>query len=106
MLSNHQIFTSFFPVHYSLPNGFHFEVNDESLPIQDDPRLYDCNVEQCINDFIDAAKTQANVTRTDHIMWKMGDDFQYQYAESWFKQMDKFIHYVNKLSVWMVMVAS
>ncbi|KAL4187433.1 hypothetical protein AMTRI_Chr09g18980 [Amborella trichopoda] len=29
-------------------------------------------------------------------MWTMGDDFQYQYAESWFKQMDKFIHYVNK----------
>ncbi|KAI5418698.1 hypothetical protein KIW84_043069 [Lathyrus oleraceus] len=29
-------------------------------------------------------------------MWTMGDDFQYQYAESWFKQMDKLIHYVNK----------
>lgn len=27
----------------------------------------------------------------------MGDDFRYQYAESWFKQMDKFIHYVNKV---------
>ncbi|XP_058079259.1 probable alpha-mannosidase At5g66150 [Magnolia sinica] len=34
MLSNHQIFTSAFPVHYSPPNGFHFEVNDESSPIQ------------------------------------------------------------------------
>ena len=42
---------------------------------------------------------QANVTRTNHIMWTMGDDFQYQYAESWFKQMDKFIHYVKK--VWL-----
>ena len=30
-------------------------------------------------------------------MWTMGDDFQYQYAESWFKQMDKLIHYVNKV---------
>ncbi|GKA18861.1 alpha-mannosidase, partial [Tanacetum coccineum] len=29
-------------------------------------------------------------------MWTMGDDFQYQYAESWFKEMDKLIHYVNK----------
>ncbi|KAK1414426.1 hypothetical protein QVD17_30170 [Tagetes erecta] len=37
-----------------------------------------------------------NVTRTNHIMWTMGDDFHYQYAESWFKQMDKLIHYVNK----------
>jgi len=33
-------------------------------------------------------------------MWTMGDDFQYQYAESWFKQMDKLIHYVNKVRVY------
>lgn len=38
---------------------------------------------------------QANVTRTNHIMWAMGTDFRYQYAVSWFRQMDKFIHYVN-----------
>lgn len=31
-------------------------------------------------------------------MWTMGDDFQYQYAETWFKQMDKLIHYVNLVS--------
>lgn len=30
-------------------------------------------------------------------MWTMGEDFKYQYAESWFKQMDKLIHYVNKV---------
>ncbi|KAL2939654.1 hypothetical protein RDABS01_033812 [Bienertia sinuspersici] len=28
-------------------------------------------------------------------MWTMGEDFRYQYANSWFRQMDKFIHYVN-----------
>ncbi|CAI0418452.1 unnamed protein product [Linum tenue] len=49
-----------------------------------------------VKDFVDAAKAQANVTRTNHIMWTMGDDFQYQFAESWFRQMDKFIKYVNK----------
>ncbi|KAJ9564548.1 hypothetical protein OSB04_000514 [Centaurea solstitialis] len=54
------------------------------------------NVKKRVNDFIDAALTQANVTRTNHIMWTMGDDFQYQYAESWFKQMDKLIHHVNR----------
>ncbi|KAL5986035.1 hypothetical protein ACLOJK_028025 [Asimina triloba] len=63
---------------------------------QDNPRLFDHNVEQRVNDFVAAAMNQANVTRTNHIMWTMGDDFQYQYAESWFKQMDKLIHYVNK----------
>ncbi|XP_009386958.2 alpha-mannosidase isoform X1 [Musa acuminata AAA Group] len=92
-----QIFANAFPVHYSPPTGFGFDITDQNtLPVQDDHLLYDYNVQERVNDFIDAAMTQANVTRTNHIMWTMGDDFQYQYAESWFKQMDKLIHYVNK----------
>nr|GLL26254.1 alpha-mannosidase-like [Ipomoea trifida] len=63
---------------------------------QDNPLLFDFNVEERVNDFINAALMQANVTRANHIMWTMGDDFEYQYAESWFRQMDKLIHYVNK----------
>ncbi|KAL3038810.1 hypothetical protein AAZX31_01G152500 [Glycine max] len=94
--SSAQIFANAFPVHYSPPSGFHFEINDDFVPVQDDPLLFDYNVEQRVKDFIAAAITQANVTRTNHIMWTMGDDFQYQNAESWFKQMDKLIHYVNK----------
>nr|XP_016455893.1 PREDICTED: alpha-mannosidase isoform X1 [Nicotiana tabacum] len=94
--SSSQIFTNAFPVHYSPPNGFHFEVDDDFVPVQDDPFIFDFNVDIRVNDFINAAITQANVTRTNHIMWTMGDDFQYQYAESWFKEMDKLIHYVNK----------
>ncbi|XP_010246825.1 PREDICTED: alpha-mannosidase isoform X2 [Nelumbo nucifera] len=98
--SSSEIFTSAFPVHYGPPTGFHFEVNDDSspdsAPVQDNPHLFDYNVEQRVNDFVAAAVTQENVTRTNHIMWTMGDDFQYQYAETWFKQMDKLIHYVNK----------
>ena len=31
-------------------------------------------------------------------MWTMGTDFKYQYAHSWYKQTDKFIHYVNQVS--------
>lgn len=37
------------------------------------------------------------MTRGNHVMWTMGDDFQYQFAESWFRQMDRLIHYVNKV---------
>ncbi|XP_056689523.1 alpha-mannosidase At3g26720 isoform X2 [Spinacia oleracea] len=62
---------------------------------QDDPLLFDYNVQERVNDFVDAAMSQANVTRTKHVMWTMGEDFRYQYANSWFRQMDKFIHYVN-----------
>ncbi|KAM3407126.1 hypothetical protein ACQJBY_000905 [Aegilops geniculata] len=70
-------------------------------PVQDDPLLFDTNVEQRVNDFVSAAIAQANVTRTNHIMWTMGDDFNYQYAESWFRNMDRLIHYVNKVC-WLI----
>lgn len=93
--SSSQIFTGIFPRHYDPPDGFTFEINDVSDPIQDDELLFDYNVQERVNDFVKAALAQVNVTRTNHIMWAMGTDFRYQYAVSWFRQMDKFIHYVN-----------
>ncbi|OMO99297.1 hypothetical protein COLO4_13373 [Corchorus olitorius] len=94
--SSSQIFTGIFPRHYDPPDGFTFEINDVSPPIQDDVLLFDYNVQERVNAFVAAALAQANVTRTNHIMWCMGTDFRYQYANSWFRQMDKFIHYVNQ----------
>lgn len=94
--SSAQIFANAFPVHYCAPSGFNFEVSGNFEPVQDNPLLYDFNVAERVNDFVGAAIAQANITRTNHIMWTMGDDFEYQYAESWFKQMGKLIHYVNK----------
>ncbi|KAI3725915.1 hypothetical protein L1987_65711 [Smallanthus sonchifolius] len=93
--SSSQLFTGIFPRHYDPPDGFTFEINDVSAPIQDDELLFDYNVQERVNDFVDAAIAQANETRTNHIMWAMGTDFRYQYAVSWFRQIDKFIHYVN-----------
>uniref|UniRef100_A0A2P2MM13 Alpha-mannosidase n=1 Tax=Rhizophora mucronata TaxID=61149 RepID=A0A2P2MM13_RHIMU len=94
--STSQIFTGIFPRHYDPPDGFTFEINDVSPPIQDDILLFDYNVQERVNDFVAAALDQASVTKTNQIMWLMGTDFRYQYANSWFRQMDKFIHYVNK----------
>ncbi|WOL03753.1 putative alpha-mannosidase [Canna indica] len=95
--SSAEIFTGIFPENYEPPPGdFYFEVNDKSPVIQDDPLLFDYNVQQRVDDFVAAALAQANITRTNHIMFTMGTDFKYQYANSWFRQMDKFIHYVNK----------
>ncbi|KAK1281470.1 hypothetical protein QJS10_CPB22g00482 [Acorus calamus] len=96
--SSADIFTGMFPNgNYEPPKAFYFEVNDvSSINVQDDPLLFDYNVQERVDDFVAAAVAQANVTRTNHIMWTMGTDFKYQYAESWFKQMDKLIHYVNQ----------
>ncbi|KAK1433974.1 hypothetical protein QVD17_10892 [Tagetes erecta] len=95
--SSSQIFAGAFPENYEPPpGGFYFEVNDDSPIVQDDIDLFDYNVEERVNDFVAAALSQANITRTNHVMWTMGTDFKYQYAESWFRNLDKFIHYVNK----------
>ncbi|BBH00579.1 Glycosyl hydrolase family 38 protein [Prunus dulcis] len=107
--SSAQIFSGAFPKNYEPPSGFYFEVNDDSPIVQDDITLFDYNVQDRVNDFVAAAVSQglvlvsdstiysqANITRTDHIMWTMGTDFKYQYAHTWFRQMDKLIHYVNK----------
>ncbi|KAG9445828.1 hypothetical protein H6P81_011956 [Aristolochia fimbriata] len=94
--SSSQVFAGAFPENYEPPSGFYFEVNDDSPVVQDDTLLFDYNVEERVNDFVAAAMSQANITRTNHIMWTMGTDFKYQYANSWFRNMDKLIHYVNK----------
>lgn len=90
--------------------------------------MFDYNVQERVEDFVAAALSQviwsflfdiklkcevskyafkmphllnwqANITRTNHIMFTMGTDFKYQYAHTWFRQMDKLIHYVNIVSV-------
>ncbi|CBI15496.3 unnamed protein product, partial [Vitis vinifera] len=94
--SSAQIFASVFPESYAPPTGFNFEINYGSPIVQDDINLFDYNVQERVNDFVSAAISQANITRTNHIMWTMGMDFMYQYATTWFRQMDKLIHYVNQ----------
>ncbi|KNA14489.1 hypothetical protein SOVF_107090 [Spinacia oleracea] len=88
-----QIFTgAFWQGFYEPPaDGFHFEVNDDSPIVQDDPTLFDYNVQDRVNSFVAAAICQANVTRFNYIMWTMGTYFKYQYAHTWFRKMDKLI---------------
>ncbi|KAM6583976.1 hypothetical protein CsatB_010978 [Cannabis sativa] len=96
--SSSQIFAGAFPENYEPPSRFYYEVNsgtDDPI-VQDNPNLFDYNVMERVNQFVAAAISQANITRTNHVMWTMGTDFQYQYARTWFRQMDKFIHYVNQ----------
>ncbi|KAK9278049.1 hypothetical protein L1049_027607 [Liquidambar formosana] len=95
--SSAQIFAGTFPDAYEPPSdSFYFEIDDYSPIIQDDFNLFDYNVQDRVNDFVATAISQANITRTNHIMWTMGGDFKYQYARTWFRQMDKLIHYVNQ----------
>ncbi|CAK9166160.1 unnamed protein product [Ilex paraguariensis] len=93
--SSAQIFAGAFPANYEPPPSFYFKVNDASPIVQDDITLFDYNVQDRVDDFVAAVVSQANITRTNHIMWTMGTDFKYQSVHTWFRQMDKLIHYVN-----------
>ncbi|KAK2987744.1 hypothetical protein RJ640_023429, partial [Escallonia rubra] len=53
-----QTFPGTFPEAYEHPNGFYFEVNDDSPIVQDDINLFDYNVQDRVQDFIDAALAQ------------------------------------------------
>ena len=65
--------------------------------LQDDPNLVGYNVDERVKDFVKVAQEQAEKYATNHIMFTMGSDFQYEDAAEWFKNLDKVIRYVNKM---------
>ncbi|XP_067124288.1 lysosomal alpha-mannosidase [Centruroides vittatus] len=90
------IFTSILPNTYSPPAGFCFDILCNDQPIMDDPRMEDYNVNERVEEFIKIIMNEAKNYRTNHIIMTMGNDFNYQYAESWFKNLDKLMYYVNQ----------
>eukprot|EP01097_Dermamoeba_algensis_P006500 TRINITY_DN4068_c0_g1_i4.p1 TRINITY_DN4068_c0_g1~~TRINITY_DN4068_c0_g1_i4.p1 ORF type:complete len:555 (-),score=154.69 TRINITY_DN4068_c0_g1_i4:1331-2995(-) len=78
---------------YGPPPGFCFDCGDD--PIQDDPELFDMNVDQKSNDFASAIRNEARSFRTNNVMLYMGSDFQYKNANLNFKNIDKLIKYIN-----------
>jgi lysosomal alpha-mannosidase len=93
------IFTGVLYHHYSPPTGFCFDILCDDPPVQDDARLFDNNVKERVESFINETCERASHYKSPHIMLTMGDDFNYQNAEMWFKNLDKLINYVNKVYV-------
>ncbi|GBG61654.1 hypothetical protein CBR_g23169 [Chara braunii] len=90
-----QTFAGILHHHYDPPKGFNFEINSKDPPLQDDPELFDYNVQERVDLFVEKVLEQASQFRTNHVMLTMGEDFTYGNANTWFKQLDKLIHYVN-----------
>lgn len=80
---------------YGPPGGFCWDIHCSDTPFQDDHRLFDFNVDDRVKDFIKAVQDQAKHFQTNHIIMTMGSDFQFEYAHTWYKNLDKLIHYVN-----------
>ncbi len=90
------IFTGVFDKHYSNPDGFCFDIICEDEPINDDPRLEEFNVDQRMAEFESYVLDHLRYYKDqEHIMFTMGDDFQYQNARMNYKNIDKIIKHMN-----------
>ena len=97
--ANSNIFTGvLYHTTYGPPTSFCYDIGCRDPPIQDDPNLFDYNVEERVKEFINFTLEQAKHHRTNDIMLTMGSDFQYMNARMWFQNMDKLMKYVNKNS--------
>ena len=92
------IFTGVLYNGYNPPKGFCFDQFCTDPPIQDDPRLFDLNVQETVDKFVAITNLQAMHYKTKHIMLTMGSDFMYENANLWYKNLDKLIKYVNAVS--------
>ena len=92
------IFTGVLYNGYNPPHGFCYDQFCVDAPIQDDPKLYDLNVKETVDRFVKTTCKQAAQYKTNHIILTMGSDFMYENANLWYKNLDKLIKYVNKVS--------
>lgn len=95
-LEKSEIFTSVLYNNYAPPKGFCFDILCTDDPIIDNKKSPDYNVDQKINDFFAYLDNMTAVYTTDNLLITMGEDFQYQDAQVWFKNLDKLIMYANE----------
>ncbi|CAJ0938021.1 unnamed protein product, partial [Mesorhabditis belari] len=83
------IFTGSFYSHYGPPDNFCFDsgCNDEEIN--------DGNVDRRSRQFADEVKAQASHYRTNNVLLTMGNDFNYQQANKWYRNLDKLVAYIN-----------
>jgi len=90
-----ELFTGINFHNYSPPPGFCFDTLCTDV-IMDDKRLEDYNLDEKLASFISYTHEQANSYKTNNIMMTMGEDFNYQDANMWYKNLDKLIKYLNQ----------
>ncbi|CAI5511416.1 unnamed protein product, partial [Closterium sp. Naga37s-1] len=94
--SDTQVFTGILYDGYYSPQEFRYQQTDSPIyRFRDWPNERDPNVEQFVNFFVQETLNRARAFRTNHLLFPMGEDFSFNEAIMWFKNMDKLIHYVN-----------
>ncbi|XP_060519907.1 lysosomal alpha-mannosidase-like [Cylas formicarius] len=89
------IFTSVLYDLYVAPTGFCFDVECDDQPIIDDIESPEYNLHTRAQNFTDLAFQRLLSYSTSNVLIPMGNDFAYQDAEMWYKNIDKLIRYIN-----------
>ncbi|KAH7644224.1 lysosomal alpha-mannosidase-like protein 2 [Dermatophagoides farinae] len=90
------IFTGMMQMGYGPPNGLDWDlVGGENDPIVDNKNSEEYNVPEIVEKFQKLARKYSYYYATNHIMFPMGTDFNYQSAHQWYKNMDKLIDAIN-----------
>ncbi|XP_041778570.1 lysosomal alpha-mannosidase-like [Anopheles merus] len=95
-LEQSELFTSGLYYIYAPPPGFCFDVLCNDDPIIDGPHSADNNVKEKVDLFLDTVHNMSKTFLTNNIILTMGEDFHYQDANMWFKNLDKLIRYTNQ----------
>ncbi|CAH1141510.1 unnamed protein product [Phyllotreta striolata] len=92
---NSDIFTGVMFNVYSPPAGFCFDILCSDEPIIDDKKSADYNVNKRVDEFVKYLNSQRQHYDSNNLVITMGNDFNYQDANTWFKNLDKLISYTN-----------
>lgn len=92
------IFTGVLLNGYGPPPGFCFDQFCNDPPMMADPNLQDMNVKQKTEQFIKYTCEQAKHYKSNNIMLTMGEDFMYENANLWFKNLDILMKNVNQVN--------
>ncbi|KAH8282797.1 hypothetical protein KR054_009895 [Drosophila jambulina] len=84
---------------YQAPDGFCFDVLCSDAPIIDGKHSPDNNVKERVDAFFEYVTKMAEHYRTPNLILTMGEDFHYQNADMWYKNLDKLIKYANERQV-------
>ncbi|XP_002065049.4 lysosomal alpha-mannosidase isoform X2 [Drosophila willistoni] len=81
---------------YQAPDGFCFDILCSDTPIIDGKHSPDNNVKERVDAFFEFVNKMATGYRTPNLLITMGEDFHYQNADMWYKNLDKLIMYANE----------
>jgi len=74
-----------------------FDIMSKDGQVQDNPDMQlPNNVDYWVDLLVSTAKLRANSSRTGQLLFTAGSDFEYTDAISWYRNLDRVIHYVNQ----------